>query len=65
MFISPNFLGFIIRKLHFLIMDSKIIHATYMRAVVTVIATGVIIIERERNRIYIPKEPRINAIAQR
>jgi hypothetical protein len=29
-----------------------------------VIATGVAIIEQERNRIYIPREPRINAIAQ-
>ena len=64
MFISPYFLDFIIRKLHFLIMDSKIIHATCMRATVTVIAAGVAIIERERNRIYIPREPRINAIAQ-
>jgi len=41
-------------------MDSKIIHATCMRAVVPVITT----IEQERNRIYIPKEPRINIIAQ-
>jgi len=65
MFISPYFLGFIIRKLHFLIMDSKINHATYMGAAVTVIAVGVAIIERERSRIYIPREPRINAIAQR
>ena len=46
-------------------MDSKIIHVAYMRAVVTVIATRVAIIEQERNRIYIPREPRINAIAQR
>jgi hypothetical protein len=45
-------------------MDSKIIHAACMGAVVTVIATGVVIIEQERNRIYIPREPRINAIAQ-
>jgi len=65
MFISPYILGFIIRKLHFLIMDSKIIHATYMGAVVAVIAARVAIIERERNRIYIPREPRIDAIAQR
>ena len=36
-----------------------------MGAVVTVIATGVAIIEQERNRINIPREPRINAIAQR
>uniref|UniRef100_A0A2K2A2Z2 DUF8040 domain-containing protein n=1 Tax=Populus trichocarpa TaxID=3694 RepID=A0A2K2A2Z2_POPTR len=35
-----------------------------MGAAVTVIAAGVAIIERERNRIYIPREPRINAIAQ-
>jgi hypothetical protein len=28
------------------------------------IATGVAIIEQERNRNYIPREPRINAIAQ-
>jgi hypothetical protein len=46
-------------------MDNKIIHAACMRAAVTVIATGVAIIEQERNRIYIPREPRINAIAQR
>jgi hypothetical protein len=41
-------------------MDSKIIHAACMGAAVTVIATGVAIIEQERNRIYIPREPRIN-----
>jgi hypothetical protein len=46
-------------------MDSKIIHAACMRAAVTVIATGVAIIEQERNRIYIPREQRINSIAQR
>ena len=46
-------------------MDSKIIHAICMIATVTVIAAGVAIIERERNRVYIPREPRINAIAQR
>jgi hypothetical protein len=46
-------------------MDSKIIHATCMEAAATVIATGVAIIEQERNTIYIPREPRINAIAQR
>jgi len=46
-------------------MDSKIIHAVCMGAAVTVIATGVAIIEQERNRNYIPREPRINAIAQR
>jgi hypothetical protein len=45
-------------------MDSKIIHAACMRAAVTMIATGVAIIEQERNRIYISREPRINAIAQ-
>ena len=45
-------------------MDSKIIHATCMGVVVTVIAAGVAIIERERNIIYIPREPRINTIAQ-
>jgi hypothetical protein len=61
----PKFLGFVIRKLHFHVMDSKIIHAVCMRAAVTVIATGVAIIEQERNIIYIPREPRINAIAQR
>jgi hypothetical protein len=65
MFISPYFLGFIVRKLHFLIMDSKIIHATCMGAAITIIAAGVAIIEREINRIYIPREPRIDAIAQR
>jgi len=46
-------------------MDSKIIHAACMGAAVTVIATGVAISKQERNRIYIPREPRINAIAQR
>jgi len=46
-------------------MNSKIIHAACMEAAVIVIATGVAIIEQERNRIYIPREPRINAIAQR
>ena len=40
-------------------MDSKIIHAACMGA------AGVAVIEQERNRNYIPKEPRINAIAQR
>jgi len=53
MFISLKILGSVIRKLHFFIMDSKIIHAACMGAVVTVIAAGVAIIERERNRIYI------------
>ncbi|KAL9390061.1 hypothetical protein Peur_018666 [Populus x canadensis] len=38
-------------------MDSKIIHAACMGAAVTVIATGVAIIEQERNRNYIPREP--------
>jgi hypothetical protein len=46
-------------------MDSKIIHAACMGAAVTVIAIGVAIIEQERNRIYIPRELCINAIAQR
>jgi hypothetical protein len=46
-------------------MDSKIIHAACMGAAVIVIATGVAIIEQERNIIYIPREPRINTIAQR
>jgi len=41
-------------------MDSKIIHAACMGAAVTVIATGVAIIEQERNRIYILREPHIN-----
>jgi len=45
-------------------MDSKIIHAACIGAAVTMIATGVAIIEQERNRIYISREPRINAIAQ-
>jgi len=45
-------------------MDSKIIHTTCMRAAVIVISTRVAIIEREKNKIYIPREPRINAIAQ-
>jgi hypothetical protein len=61
----PKFLGFVIRKLHFHVMDSKIIHAACMRAAVIVITIGVAIIEHERNRIYIPREPRTNAIAQR
>jgi hypothetical protein len=61
----PTFLGFVIRKLHFHVMDSKIINAACIRAAVIVIATGVAIIEEEKNRIYIPREPRINAIAQR
>jgi hypothetical protein len=52
----PKFLGFVIKKLHFLVMDSKIIRAACMRAVVTVIATGVAIIKQERNKIYIPRE---------
>jgi len=51
-------------------MDSKIIHAACMGAAcmgaaVIVIATGVAIIKQERNRIYIPRESRINAIDQR
>jgi hypothetical protein len=45
-------------------MNSKIIHAAYMGAAVTVIATGIAIIEQERNRNYISREPHINAIAQ-
>jgi hypothetical protein len=45
-------------------MDSNIIHAVYMGAAVPVIATGIAIIEQERNRNYISREPRINAIAQ-
>ena len=48
------------RKLHFFVMDSKIIHAACMGAAVTVIATGITIIEQERNRIYILRESRIN-----
>jgi len=36
-----------------------------MRAAITVIVTWVAIIKQERNKIYIPREPRINAIAQR
>jgi len=58
-------LGFVSKRLHFVVMDSKIIHAACMGAAVTVIATGVAIIEQERNRNYIQREPRINAIAQR
>jgi hypothetical protein len=46
-------------------MDSKIIHAVCIGVAITVIATGVTIIEQKRNRIYIPREPRINAITQR
>jgi len=45
-------------------MDSKIIHTTRMRVAVTVIATGVAIIEQEKNRNYLPREPCVNAIAQ-
>ena len=45
-------------------MDTKIIHAACMGVVVTVIATRVVIIEQERNTNYIPREPRINTIAQ-
>jgi methionine synthase II (cobalamin-independent) len=60
----PKFLGFVSRKIHFFVMDSKIMHAACIGAVVTVIATGVAIIEQERNRNYIPRESRINAIAQ-
>jgi len=59
----PIFLGFVIRKLYFYVMDSKIINAACMRAAVTVIATEVAIIKEERNIINIPREPRINAIA--
>jgi hypothetical protein len=65
MFISLKILGFVIRKLHLLIMDSKIIHAACMGAAIIVIAAGVAIIEREKNRIYISRELCINAIAQR
>jgi hypothetical protein len=56
-------LSFVSRKLHFVVMDSKIIHAACMGAAVTVIATRVAIIEQERNRNYILREPRINVIA--
>jgi hypothetical protein len=45
-------------------MDNKIIHAVCIGVAVTVIATGVTIVEQERNKIYIPREPRINAITQ-
>jgi len=45
-------------------MDSKIIHAACIEAAVTLIATGVAIIEQEKNRIYISREPHINAVAQ-
>ena len=65
MFISSNFLRFVIIKLHLLVMDNKIIHAAYMRATVIVIATKITIIKRERNIIYIPKEQHINAISQK
>jgi len=61
----PKFLGFVSRKPHFFVVDSMIIHAACMEAVVTVIAIGVAIIEQERNRNYIPREAHINAIAQR
>jgi len=65
MFISLKILGSVIKKLHFLIMDSKIIHTACMRVTVNVIVARVAVIERERNIIYIPKQPRINVIAQR
>jgi len=65
MFISSNFLRFVIIKLHLLVMDNKIIHAAYMRTTVIVIATKITIIKRERNIIYIPKEQHINAISQK
>jgi len=64
MFIFVKLLGSVIRKLHFLIMECKIIHAACMRVAVHVIAARVAIIEQERNIIYIPRQPRINAIAQ-
>jgi hypothetical protein len=60
MFISSNFLRFVIIKLHLLVMDNKIIHATYMKANVIVIATKITIII-----IYIPKKSHINAISQK
>jgi len=41
-----------------------IIHVACIGAAVTVIATGVSIIEQERNKIYILRESRINTIAQ-
>jgi hypothetical protein len=46
-------------------MDSKIIHTACMRVTVNVIVARITVIERERNIIYIPKQPRINVIAQR
>ena len=46
-------------------MDSKIIHAACIWAVVPVIATRIAIIEQERNIIYIRRESRINTITQR
>ena len=46
-------------------MDSMSIHAAYMGEIVSILAEGVNIIERERNRIYIPKEPHINVDDQR
>ena len=65
MFISLFFLGFVIRKLYFLVMTSKIIHEACIKATVTVIAVGVTITEQEINRIYIPRELSINVITQR
>ena len=64
MFISLKLLGSVIRKLHFLIMNNKIIHVTYIRVAVTVISVGVYIIEWERKLIYLPRQSHINAIAQ-
>jgi hypothetical protein len=46
-------------------MDNKIINAVCMGAAVAVIAAMECYKEEEINRIYIPREPRINAIAQR
>jgi hypothetical protein len=49
MFIFLKFLGSVIRKLHFLITDSKIIHAACIWAAVTVLATEIKFIYQENH----------------
>jgi hypothetical protein len=40
-------------KSHLLVIDNKIIDVACMRAALSIIVAGVIMIEREKNRIYI------------
>ena len=49
MFIFLKILGSVIRKLHFLITDSKIIHAACIWAAVTVLATEIKFIYQENH----------------